>query len=208
MTPNYWSQACAQLSDADPVMATLIAKFPDSILTKRGDAFTSLARAIVGQQISVKAAEAVWGRFLTTVNATDCPNPSTVAKTSDDDLRAAGLSMRKVGYVKALAQFVEAGHLRPQELDKLNDAEIVKELTALPGIGPWTAEMFLMFHLQRPNVWPVDDLGLTNALNKFYPTKKERKKADYRTMGEQFQPYRTVATWFLWRAIDPVPVEY
>ncbi len=173
-------------------------------LKSRGNAFQSLARSIVGQQISVKAAHAVWIRLEETLGRV---SPRQAAAADVETLRGAGLSMRKAEYVRDLALWFSAGGGRRIRWLELTDAEVIDVLTERRGIGRWTAEMFLIFCLLRPDVFPVDDLGLLRALGDLYGTDKcERLTA--LQFGEQWEPWRSCATWHLWRHLDPVPVAY
>ena len=202
--PDYWQQACRALSRADTVMARLIRTYPDVALKSRGNAFETLLRAIVGQQISVKAADAVWARVCA---ATEI-HPESVAALGIDDLRACGLSRMKAGYAVDLAAHFSEGRIKPRRWARMEDEDIINELVDVRGIGRWTAEMFLIFHLLRPNVWPVDDLGLLKALSLHYRNGEKVGAKEARAIGEAWQPWRTVATWYLWRSLDPVAVEY
>jgi DNA-3-methyladenine glycosylase II len=202
--PDYWQQACRELSRADPVMRRLIRAYPDVALRSRGNAFETLLRAIVGQQISVKAADAVWAR----VCAATPIQPELIATLNTDNLRACGLSRMKAGYAIDLAAHFTEGRIRPRRWKSMDDESIIKELVDVRGIGRWTAEMFLIFHLLRPNVWPVDDLGLLKAISLHYRDGEKISTREARAIGEARQPWRTVATWYLWRSLDPVAVEY
>lgn len=173
-------------------------------LKSRGNAFQSLARSIVGQQISVRAAHAVWIRLEGTLGRV---SPRRVAAADIETLRGAGLSYRKAEYAKDLAVWCSAGAGRRIRWSELTDAEVIDVLTERRGIGRWTAEMFLIFCLLRPDVFPVDDLGLLRSLADLYGMDKcERLKA--LQFGEQWEPWRSCATWHLWRHLDPVPVAY
>ncbi len=208
-TPDYWDDACRHLSKRDRVMRKLIPRFPDARLQSRGDAFTTLARSIVGQQISVKAAQSVWERF-----AALCPGPSTrlapaaVLALPADAMRGAGLSARKVEYLCDLARHFADGAVHVAQWDGMDDEAIVDELVAIRGIGRWTAEMFLIFHLMRPNVLPLDDLGLLKGISQLYFSGEPVSRAEARELGEGWSPYRSVATWYVWRSLDPLPVDY
>ena len=185
-------------------MAGLIRAYPDVALKSRGNAFETLLRAIVGQQISVKAADAVWARVCAATSA----KPESVAALSIEDLRACGLSRMKAGYAIDLAAHFAEGRIKPRRWAHMDDEAIIDELVDVRGIGRWTAEMFLIFHLLRPNVWPVDDLGLLKAIARHYRDGEKISPREARTIGEAWQPWRTVATWYLWRSLDPVAVEY
>ena len=209
MTPAYWDEACRHLSRRDRVMKRLIPQFGQARLQSRGDAFTTLARSIVGQQISVKAAQAVWDRLCSPWGGAQAVvKPAQVLKAASTDLRAAGLSVRKVEYLQDLARhFKERGSRAPQWTD-MEDEAVIAELVSVRGIGRWTAEMFLMFGLMRPDVLPLDDLGLLRGISLNYFSGEPVTRSEAREVGEAWAPYRSVATWYLWRSLDPVPVEY
>jgi DNA-3-methyladenine glycosylase II len=209
VTPDYWDDACKYLSKRDRVMRKLIPQFGEARLQSRGDAFTTLARSIVGQQISVKAAQAVWDRFAA---LTDGPStriaPSAVLALAADDLRGAGLSSRKVEYLRDLATHFDEGAVHVRQWASMDDEAIIEELVAIRGIGRWTAEMFLIFHLMRPNVMPYDDLGLLKGISLNYFSGEPVSRAEAREVGDAWAPFRSVATWYIWRSLDPLPVEY
>ena len=163
--PRYWHTACAELAAADPVMAALIARYPDAILANRGDPFQTLARAIVGQQISVKAADSVWARF---AGYAQTISPEHIVTLELDALAACGLSRRKAEYLRDLAGHFVDGRVEPARWKKMEDEAVIAELIDVRGIGRWTAEMFLIFSLRRPDVWPVDDIGLQKAVALHY----------------------------------------
>ncbi|MFO1262021.1 MAG: DNA-3-methyladenine glycosylase 2 family protein [Rhodoferax sp.] len=203
--PAFWEEACKHLVKKDRVMKRLIPQFGDACLETRGDAFVTLARSIVGQQISVKAAQTVWDRFAKLPKRL---TPANVLKLKVDDMRAAGLSARKVEYLVDLALHFDNGALHVKAWDGMSDDEIVAELVAIRGIGRWTAEMFLIFHLMRPNVLPLDDVGLINGISQNYFSGEVVSRSDAREVAAAWAPYCTVATWYIWRSLDPVPVEY
>jgi DNA-3-methyladenine glycosylase II len=251
MTPHYWHEATQYLQNSCEVMHHLIARYPDGVLISRGDAFYTLMRSIVGQQISVKAADAVWAKLEGCVQPL---TPQKLLRVRETTLRSCGLSAQKVSYTKNLARFfVERGidipppacggrsgggiihesgevisplpssprkqgevkerfspstQAEAQYFSKLTDAEIITELTSIKGIGVWTAEMFLIFHLQRPDIFPLQDIGMIKAIEKHCADGKKLARADIIAYGERWRPYRTVATWYLWRSLDPVPVAY
>jgi DNA-3-methyladenine glycosylase II len=205
VTPDYWVQACAHLSRKDRVMKKLIPQFGDAILESRGDAFVTLARSIVGQQISVKAAQTVWDRFAALSRKL---TPAGVLKLKVDDMRAAGLSARKVEYLVDLALHFDSGALHVKAWSDMDDEAIIAELVGIRGIGRWTAEMFLMFHLLRPNVLPLDDVGLINGISRNYFSGEPVSRSDVRELAQAWAPYSTVATWYIWRSLDPLPVAY
>lgn len=205
LTPHFWEDACKHLIKKDRVMKRLIPQFGDACLETRGDAFVTLARSIVGQQISVKAAQTVWDRFTLLLRKM---TPANVLKLKVDDMRAAGLSARKVEYLVDLALHFDNGALHVKSWDAMSDDEIMAELIAIRGIGRWTAEMFLIFHLMRPNVLPLDDVGLINGISHNYFSGDVVSRSDAREVAAAWAPYCTVATWYIWRSLDPVPVEY
>ena len=209
VTPAYWDEACRHLSKRDRVMKKLIPQFGEARLQSRGDAFTTLARSIVGQQISVKAAQSVWNRFATAVGGPSTRlQPASVLALDTPALRAAGLSARKAEYLGDLARHFESGAVHVLQWQQMDDEAIIDELVAIRGIGRWTAEMFLIFHLMRPNVMPLDDLGLIKGISLGYFSGEPVSRAEAREVGEAWAPYRSVATWYIWRSLDPLPVDY
>ena len=201
--PEYWADACKHLIKKDRVMKRLIPKFGDTSLQARGDAFSTLARSIVGQQISVKAAQAVWNRFEALPRKV---TPADVLKLKVDDMRAAGLSARKVEYLVDLSIHFDAGTVHVKDWAAMNDEAIIAELIAIRGIGRWTAEMFLIFYLTRPNVLPLDDVGLINGISQNYFSGEAVSRSDAREVAAAWAPYCSVATWYIWRSLDPLPV--
>jgi DNA-3-methyladenine glycosylase II len=211
MKPAYWDDATRALGRSDPVLKRLIKRFPDVHLQRRGDPFTTLARAIVGQQISVKAAQTIWERLAVAVRADGDPlrfESSRVSRTRIPTLRRCGLSERKAEYVRDLARHFVTGALNPAEWPSLTDEALIERLVDVKGIGRWTAEMFLIFHELRPDVFPVDDIGVQRAIALHYRNGERIDVAAMRELALPWQPYRSVATWYLWRSLDPVPVEY
>ena len=204
-TPDYWAEACAHLAKRDRVMKRLIPRVGDACLQSRGDAFTTLARSIVGQQISVKAAQTVWDRFAVLPRTL---KPASVLKLKVDDMRAAGLSARKVEYLVDLALHFDSGAVHVDAWQGMDDEAIIAELVAIRGIGRWTAEMFLIFHLLRPDVLPLDDVGLINGISRNYFSGESVSRSDAREVAAAWAPYRSVATWYIWRSLDPEPVAY
>ncbi|OUM00343.1 DNA-3-methyladenine glycosylase family protein [Variovorax sp. JS1663] len=202
-TPPYWEEACKYLARKDRVMKRLIPQFGDACLESRGDAFTTLARSIVGQQISVKAAQSVWDRFAKLPRKM---TPANVLRLKVDDMRAAGLSARKIEYLVDLALHFDSGVVHVDAWDQMSDEMIIEELVAIRGIGRWTAEMFLIFHLMRPNVLPLDDLGLIAGISRSYFSGDPVSRSDAREVAVAWAPYCSVATWYIWRSLDPLPV--
>jgi DNA-3-methyladenine glycosylase II len=205
MKPDYWDRAKRALARGDPVMAGIMRAHPKVFLAKRGEPFMTLARAIVGQQISVKAAQSVWDRLSACVGEM---TPEGVLARPRPRLRACGLSDRKTEYIADLAQHFADGRIHLHRWPQMSDDEVVAELIEVRGIGRWTAEMFLMFNLLRPDVYPLDDLGLQKGIRLAYFGGRKISLKRMQKLGEGWRPWRSVATWYLWRSLDPLPVEY
>jgi DNA-3-methyladenine glycosylase II len=203
MTPDYWQQACKDLSRADPIMRKLIKQYKGESLKARGNAFYTLARSIVGQQISVKAADSVWTKLESKLTEV---NPACVLSADPGLLRSAGLSSQKVVYLLEIARFFEKNNHDPNW--ETTNEKLARQLTSIKGVGRWTAEMFMIFHLLKPDVLPLGDLGLLKGIYLHYNQGEYMPKSDIIEIARAWQPWRTVATWHLWRALDPVPVEY
>ena len=203
-TPEYWSEACAELCVKDPVLAKVIKKYPEPILTSKGDLFSTLIRSIVGQQISVLAADAIWGRFIALVGEV---SPEPILKPTPEMLKNCGLTSRKVEYIRGISE-TWTREYAGLDWEILSDDEVKRKLIALRGVGPWTAEMFLMFPLLRPDVFPFDDIGAIRAIENIYNRGEVMTKDELLDQANIWAPWRTVATWFLWRTIDDEPVEY
>jgi DNA-3-methyladenine glycosylase II len=203
--PPYWETAKAALAAADPQMAELIARVPQEWLVGTGDPFLTLARAIVSQQISVKAADAIWARLAAHLGSVQ---PTTLMAADPTALRTIGLSRRKVEYLQDLATRMHDGRLNPARWPALDDDAVIAELVAVKGIGRWTAEMFLIFHLHRPDVLPLDDIGLQRGIAIHYNGGERLSRAAMVALAKRWAPWRTVATWYLWRSFDPQPVVY
>jgi DNA-3-methyladenine glycosylase II len=213
--PAYWDDATRAIGRADPVMRRLIQGIPNVHITRRGDPFTTLARAIVGQQISVKAAQTIWERFTSAVEAGRDAGAlgvgldvERVARTRLPTLRRCGLSARKAEYLRDLARHFRTGALDPREWPELDDEALIARLTDVKGIGRWTAEMFLIFHELRADVFPVADIGVQKAVARHYNGDERMDEDSMRDIAAAWQPWRSVATWYLWRSLDPIPVEY
>ncbi len=204
-SPAYWKRATRILSDTDPVLDGLITRYKGLTLASRGDAFQTLARSIIGQQISVKAAQSVWDRFATEVGEM---RPEHVLKLSVARLRSCGLSGQKVGYLLDLSARFAGGELDAGRWHDMDDETLIAELTRVKGIGRWTAEMFLIFYLTRPDVFPLGDLGLQRAMSLHYNKGRALSERRISALSRLWTPWRSVATWYLWRSLDPVPVEY
>jgi len=205
LSPDYWPEATRELAQRDSVLRILIPRFPGIALGSRGDAFSTLVRSIVGQQISVKAAQSVWQRLTDRVGAV---SPEAISRTRRSALRRCGLSDQKAGYLKDLARRFGDGTIDPARWQALADEALIDELTTVKGIGRWTAEMFLMFHLMRPDVLPLADLGLQRAMRIHYNQGRKLTEARMERIARNWAPWRSVATWYLWRSLDPIPVEY
>lgn len=205
MTPLYWTQASEELAANDPLMAELVARYRGASLVSRGDPFSTLARSIVGQQISVKAADSVWARFVARVGEV---TPSQVGLVGEEGLAGCGLSQRKIEYVNDLARHFLSGKMNPALWVDLDDEAVIAELVGVRGIGRWTAEMFLIFNLMRSDVFPLDDIGLQRAVFERYFDGEKQPRRVLLAHGERWRPWRSVATWYLWRSLDPLPVAY
>jgi len=203
--PEYWLRAKRSLARRDPVLAGIMRERPRIALQSRGDPFQTLARSIVGQQISVKAAQSVWNRFACAVPLVA---PDAVAALRLRRLRSCGLSGRKCEYLRELARRFADGTIAVGRWPEMDDEAVIAELVQVRGIGRWTAEMLLMFSLLRPDVLPVGDLGLRKAASRHYFGGEDVGAAALRELGARWAPWRSVATWYLWRSLEPVPVEY
>jgi DNA-3-methyladenine glycosylase II len=199
MKPEYWGEATRHLAKHDPVLRKLIRKHPEADFRLRGDAFQALARAIVGQQISVKAAQSIWARFEACVGKV---KPENVVAKEAQALRACGFSGQKVAYVKDLANRFHTGEVKPRRWNKMDDEAIIEELVAVKGIGRWTAEMFLMFSLVRPNVLPVGDLGLQRAMERSYNNGRALTRERMKKIATPWAPWASVGTWYMWRSLE------
>ena len=204
--PGYWDEACRHLVKRDRVMKKLIPKFGDARLQSNGDAFTTLARSIVGQQVSTKSAQGVWRKLVAAVDGPDVELllPAAVLELAPGTLKGVGLSARKVEYLSDLARHFSDGAVHVGQWNGMDDEAIIEELVAIRGIGRWTAEMFLIFHLLRPNVLPLDDPNLIRGISENYFSGEPVSRAEARELGDGWAPYRSVATWYLWRSLDPV----
>ena len=203
--PEYWEKATSDLVTWDRVMRRVIPKYAGFCLTTRNDPFVTLARSIVGQQISVASAQAVWDRLLAAVPEF---TPARVGRVRIDKLRACGLSQRKADYIHDLAAHFRQGGMRIDDWHNLDDESVIAALTQIRGVGRWTAEMFLIFNLMRPDVLPMDDIGLQKAVSQHYFSRDPVTRSELREVAENWAPWRSVGTWYMWRSMDPLPVEY
>ena len=204
--PSYWVQAKKALSKKDPVLKKIINKYKKGYLTTRNDPFFSLCRTIVGQQISTKAADSIWSKF-----EKKCKKkiiPKNVIKLSTKSLRNAGLSRQKISYLKNIAKSFKNKSFRIKDLKKMNDEEAINNIIKLKGLGVWSAQMFLMFNLNRPDIFPTKDIGLIRAISKNYKTSYPPSERFLNKISKLHSGYRTVFTWYMWRSIDPTDVEY
>ena len=202
---SVWDLACKELARRDPVMAERIRQAGSERLTGKGDPFRTLVRSIVGQQISVKAADAIWRRLM--VVCPDC-RPAGIAAAGEASLASCGLSKRKIDYLQDLAFHFLARKIRIDCWKDMSDEEVIDDLVQVRGIGRWTAEMFLIFNLLRPDVLPLDDVGLQKAVSALYFSGQSVSRSEIRKIAANWVPWRTVATWYLWRSFTPLPVEY
>jgi len=199
MQPAYWNKACEYLSEKDNILSEIISEYDGELLESKSDALHSLARAIVGQQISVKASQAIWNRLEVLLGRFTADN---ILSADEDNLREAGLSRPKIKYIRSIAEHFHDGSVNPEQFPNLKDEDLIITLCKIKGIGRWTAEMFLIFHEQRPDIFPIDDLGIRKAIKLHYNSE------EYSLISEQWKPYRTVASWYLWRSLDPEVVTY
>jgi DNA-3-methyladenine glycosylase II len=204
-TPPYWQTAIDYLTEQDEILGSLIGLYPTERLTNHHNPFHTLARAVVGQQISVKAADSIWSRL---EKCLETISPGSLLRLEMETLRGCGLSRQKVEYLMAIANAFHEGTLTPDRWAEMSDGDVRRQLVRVRGIGPWTAEMFLIFHLHRPDVFPLGDLGLINAIQRIYANERPLSTEEIRQLAGRWQPYRTVATWYLWRSLDPVTVQY
>ena len=204
-SPPYWDEAVAHLCRNDRILQDIVSRIPKERLVLRGDPFRALARAIVGQQISVKAAQTIWGRL---DKAARDVTPLRISRMRMTTLTGAGLSGRKAEYLRDLAVHFLKGNIEPDRWPLMDDESVIDELIAVRGIGRWTAEMFLIFNLMRPDVLPLDDVGVLTAIGRHYNGGVRVTRDQARDIGARWQPWRTVASWYLWRSLDPLPLEF
>jgi DNA-3-methyladenine glycosylase II len=204
--PVYWSKGKIMLSKKDPVIRKIIKKYNKGFLTTRNKPFFSLCRTVVGQQISTKAADSIWSKF-----EKKCKkkiNPKTILKISPFKLRNAGLSRQKISYLKNIAKAFKTKSFNVREVRKLSDEEAIRYITKLKGLGVWSAEMFLMFNLNRANIFPIKDIGLLRAISQNYKTSYPPSQRFLDKISKLHEGNRTMFTWYMWRSIDPTDVEY
>ena len=207
--PNYWYKAKEYLSKKDRIMYKLIKRYQspsEIILTSRRDVFFSLCKSIIGQQISVAAANSVFLKFKKKCNGKI--NAKIVSKLSSSQLKSCGLSRQKVLGIKSLSKVILNKSFNPKLINKMNDEEAIIYLSKLRQIGRWSAEMILLFTYNRSNIWPIQDIGLLRAISKNYKKKYLPPEKFVNLLKKKFSPYCSVATWYLWRSIDPEPIQY
>ena len=203
--PIFWEKAKKVLISKDKKLGKIISNYPKDFLFSKSDPFYTLARSIVGQQISVKAAQAAWDKLENKVKRIE---PNYISKMHFMSLKSCGLSRQKINYLKSLSSAFIQNKISPEKWKKYSDEDIINELVLIRGIGRWTAEMYLIFNLCRPDIFPVDDIGLLRGICKCYNLNYPIKKEAAIKMSEKWKPYRSVATWYFWRSLDPIPVEY
>ncbi|ACK66423.1 DNA-3-methyladenine glycosylase II [Rippkaea orientalis PCC 8801] len=203
--PSYWVEAKEYLADKDKILAYLISLYPDETIINYHNPFYTLVKAIIGQQISVNAANAISKRLESLLGTISI---ETYLAMDSEALRQCGLSRPKISYITNIAQAFEQGILTPQIWPMMSDQEVISQLISIKGIGLWTAQMFLIFHLHRSDILPLADLGLINAIQRHYGQSQRLTKGEIQELSQVWKPYRTVATWYLWRSLDPIPVQY
>ena len=206
MEPEYWKRAIIKLKKEDVILKSVIERNQKNILKSRKDPFGTLLKSIVGQQISVKAAESIYKKLLKLLQADVSPN--MLLSIDKQALRETGLSRQKIRYLKSLSDSFINEKINPNKWKSYTDEDIILELTKIKGIGRWTAEMFLIFNLCKPDIFPADDLGLIKGICKCYDLNYPLSKESAIQLSEKWKPYRSVATWYFWRSLDPIPVEY
>jgi len=198
-----WEEGVAHLVKEDPILRALVETYPGEKLAPKDRPFETLVRSVVGQQISVKAAESVWLRFVGRLGEV---SPEAILDCSVDELRACGLSGRKVEYVKGIAD--DPARCDPAQLTSLDDEDACRHLVAYRGVGEWTAQMFMIFALCRPDILSLKDIGLRRGVEKHYADGRRLSDQEIQNIAEPWRPWRSIATWYLWRSLDPIPVEY
>ena len=201
--PEYWETAKKELSDNDIILSRIINKFDDLELISRGDIFFTLIRSIIGQQISVKAASTVWSRFTEKVGEI---TPKNILSVDFEDLRSCGLTQKKTEYVIGISESWHEYSLF--DWNQMDDEEVIEKLIKLRGVGKWTAEMILIFTLLRPDVFPIGDIGMIRGIEKTYNSGVKMSNDELYAISEKWKPWRTVACCYMWRTVDPEPVEY
>ena len=205
-SPVYWQKAKRIMSKKDPVIRKIIKKYKKGFLATRSKPFFSLCRTVIGQQVSVASADSIWSKF-----SKKCKGnikPRVVLKISSRNLKSAGLSRQKISYLKIIARAFENKSFNVREIKKMDDAKAIEYITKLKGLGVWSAEMFLMFNLNRQDIFPTKDIGLLRAISKNYKTTYPPSKRFLEKISKLHSGYRTISTWYFWKSIDPGNVEY
>ena len=197
-----WDNAVTDLSKNDSIIAKIIANYPKERMEMKNDTLHTLVRSVVGQQISVRAADAIWNRLDEACN--NSITEDNLLQLSIEDMRKTGLSNTKSNYIINIVK----ANLTGLNWEDMNDDEVSNELCKIKGIGPWTADMFLIFRLGRTNILPLGDIGLVNAINLHYNNKEKLSKEELMKFKKKWSPWCSIATWYMWRSLDPVPVEY
>ena len=207
MTPDEYARARRLLLRRDPILAALIRQFGPCGLAQaqRADHFSALVRAIAGQQLSTKAAATIYARLLSLMPDGQ-PTPQGLMALGDDELRSVGISRQKAASLRDLSEKVFTGVVNLDALPEMSDDDVIASLVRVRGIGRWSAEMFLMFRLHRPDVLPVGDLGIVNAVQRVYRLRKRPTPERILALGEAWRPYRSIASWYLWRSLENMPV--
>ena len=204
--PTYWHKAKRTLSKKDPVIRKIIKNYKKGFLTTRSKPFLSLCRTVIGQQVSVASADSIWSKFLKKCKGNI--KPKVVLKISSRNFKSAGLSRQKISYLKIIAKAFENKSFNVKEIKKMDDTKAIEYITKLKGLGVWSAEMFLMFNLNRPNIFPIKDIGLLRSISKNYKTSYPPSKRFLNKISNLHSGYRSVSTWYFWRDIDSEDVEY
>ena len=205
LTNKNWLLAINNLKKKDKILKEIINKYKSEKLHSKKNAFLTLAKSITGQQISVKAANSIWLRLEKKIKKID---PSNILKVKINEIKKCGFSKQKANYIFNLANFFKKNKNIENKWEKIEDEEVIDDLIKIKGIGRWTAEMFLIFYLLRPNIFPSADIGLLKAISINYNLKYPLKNSDIKKFKKKWTPWSTVATWYLWRSLDPVPVKY
>ena len=205
LTNKNWLLAINNLKKQDKILKEIINKYKSEKLHSKKNAFLTLAKSITGQQISVKAANSIWLRLEKKIKKID---PSNILKVKINEIKKCGFSKQKANYIFNLANFFKKNKNIENKWEKVEDEEVIDDLIKIKGIGRWTAEMFLIFYLLRPNIFPSADIGLLKAISINYNLKYPLKNSDIKKFKKKWIPWSTVATWYLWRSLDPVPIKY
>ncbi|AGF46720.1 DNA-3-methyladenine glycosylase II [Candidatus Kinetoplastibacterium desouzaii TCC079E] len=198
--PDYWEKAILELKKKDRILKKIIPLYKGKYKPSANSPFLTLIRFVLGQQVSVKSADTIWGRLIRLLG--DNPSPKLILDIDSESLRVIGISKRKIEYLKDIADHFVAKHIQPEKWADMDDESIISDLSSIRGVGRWTAEMFLIFNLQRPDVMPLDDLGLLKAISIHYFSGEPVSRFEAREVSVAWRPWRTVATWYLWRSIE------